>query len=56
MMTQTWHDLLFEKATRQGAARVDLDLFDGTGWLPVVPFRAVCPVRAQPFRGSAVRG
>jgi uncharacterized protein YqjF (DUF2071 family) len=45
VMTQTWHDLLFahwpidagvlrEKVPRE----FDLDLFDGTGWLGIIPF------------------
>jgi uncharacterized protein YqjF (DUF2071 family) len=46
VMAQTWHDLLF--AHWPVAARVlrekvpphfDLDLFDGSGWLGIVPFR-----------------
>jgi len=46
VMTQTWHDLLFAHwpvDVGQLRAKVpepfDLDLFDGTGWLGIVPFR-----------------
>jgi uncharacterized protein YqjF (DUF2071 family) len=45
LMTQTWHDLLFAHwPIDAGTLRTnvpgefDLDLFDGTGWLGVVPF------------------
>ncbi len=44
-MTQTWHDLLFahwpvpESALRPLVpAKLELDLFDGRGWIGVVPF------------------
>jgi uncharacterized protein YqjF (DUF2071 family) len=46
MMTQTWHDLLFAhwpvdaRSVRDKVpAAFDLDLFDGTCWLGIVPFR-----------------
>ena len=46
VMTQTWHDLLFAhwpvapRALREKVPAVfELDLFDGTGWLGIVPFR-----------------
>jgi uncharacterized protein YqjF (DUF2071 family) len=46
VMTQTWHDLLFAHWPIEPslmAARVpnvlDLDLFEGTAWLGIVPFR-----------------
>jgi hypothetical protein len=46
LMTQTWHDLLFAHWPIDAAAlraRVpspfDIDLFDGQGWLGIVPFR-----------------
>jgi uncharacterized protein YqjF (DUF2071 family) len=45
IMTQTWHDLLFAHwPVDAGALRekvpveFDLDLFDGTAWLGIVPF------------------
>jgi uncharacterized protein YqjF (DUF2071 family) len=45
-MTQTWHDLLFAHwpvaaaAVREKVpAHFDLDLFEGTAWLGIVPFR-----------------
>jgi hypothetical protein len=45
VMTQTWHDLLFahwrmdaRKLREKVPAAFDLDLFDGRGWLAVVPF------------------
>jgi uncharacterized protein YqjF (DUF2071 family) len=45
VMTQTWHDLLFahwpvdqSQLRSQVPAMFDLDLFDGTAWLGVVPF------------------
>lgn len=44
-MTQTWHDLLFahwpvhaEVLRDLVPARFPLDVFDGTGWLGVIPF------------------
>ena len=44
-MTQTWHDLLFAHWPVDAAAlralvpaSVELDLFDGTAWLGIVPF------------------
>ena len=46
VMTQTWHDLLFAHwPVSAGALRekvpphFDLDLFEGSGWLGIVPFR-----------------
>jgi uncharacterized protein len=46
VMTQTWHDLLFAhwpvdaRTLRDKVPAVfDLDLFDGTCWLGIVPFR-----------------
>jgi uncharacterized protein len=46
VMTQTWHDLLFahwptdrKLLASKIPAAVELDLFDGEGWLGVVPFR-----------------
>jgi uncharacterized protein YqjF (DUF2071 family) len=46
IMTQTWHDLLFAHwPVDAGTLRervppeFDLDLFDGTAWLGIVPFR-----------------
>jgi uncharacterized protein YqjF (DUF2071 family) len=45
VMTQTWHDLLFAhwpvdaSALREKVpSEFDLDLFDGTGWLGIIPF------------------
>ena len=44
-MTQTWHDLLFahwpvdaEALRERVPAEFDLDLFEGTAWLAIVPF------------------
>jgi uncharacterized protein YqjF (DUF2071 family) len=46
LMTQTWHDLLFAHwPVEEGALRARvprefaLDLFDGTAWLGILPFR-----------------
>ena len=46
MMTQTWHDLLFAhwridvgKLRDKVPSPFEVDVFDGTGWLAVVPFR-----------------
>jgi uncharacterized protein len=46
LMTQTWHDLLFAHwavdaaMLRERVPRaLDLDLYDGRGWIGVVPFR-----------------
>ena len=59
IMTQTWHDLLFAHwPIAAGALRAkvpsefDLDLFDGTAWLGVVPFRMtnVAPRGVPPVR------
>jgi uncharacterized protein len=45
VMTQTWHDLLFAHwpvdpgvLRERVPSQFDVDLFDGTGWLGVVPF------------------
>ena len=44
VMTQTWHDLLFAHWPVDAAFSVrvpspfDLDLFDGTAWLGIIPF------------------
>src|SRR5689334_7552432 len=45
VMTQTWHDLLFAhwpidaSALREHVpAAFELDLYDGSGWLAIVPF------------------
>jgi uncharacterized protein YqjF (DUF2071 family) len=46
LMTQTWHDLLFahwpvqiEQLRSRIPNEFELDLFDGTAWVGVVPFR-----------------
>ena len=46
LMTQTWHDLLFAHwavdaaLLRERVPRaLDLDLYEGRGWIGVVPFR-----------------
>jgi uncharacterized protein len=46
LMTQTWHDLLFahwpvdpEVLRQKVPSQFDLDVFDGTAWLAIVPFR-----------------
>jgi hypothetical protein len=46
VMTQTWHDLLFahwpvdaEVIRSQVPSEFEVDLFDGTAWLGIVPFR-----------------
>jgi uncharacterized protein YqjF (DUF2071 family) len=46
LMTQTWHDLLFahwaidpDKLREKVPSEFELDLFDGHGWLGIVPFR-----------------
>jgi uncharacterized protein YqjF (DUF2071 family) len=46
VMTQTWHDLLFAHWPVDAAAlrekvpsEFTIDVFDGTGWLGIVPFR-----------------
>jgi uncharacterized protein YqjF (DUF2071 family) len=46
VMTQTWHDLLFAhwpvdaaKLRAQIPERLEIDTFDGSAWLAVVPFR-----------------
>jgi uncharacterized protein YqjF (DUF2071 family) len=45
VMTQTWHDLLFAhwpvdagQLRRHVPSEFDLDLFDGQGWIAIVPF------------------
>ena len=45
VMTQTWHDLLFahwpvdaDSLREKVPTQFDLDLFDGSAWLAVVPY------------------
>jgi uncharacterized protein YqjF (DUF2071 family) len=60
VMTQTWHDLLFAhwpvdppRLAAKIPAPLELDVYDGTAWLGIVPFRMtnVAPraVPAMPF-------